>query len=77
MVISLLFIQGITSFSADTVKRQKESLENAVMRSGSIFSWNTGSSFKAFTSSMLRSGFKPLLKVRAMPLAKRQAAIFS
>lgn len=33
MVISLLFIQGITSFSADTVKRQKESLENAVMRS--------------------------------------------
>lgn len=29
----LLFTQGISSFSAGTVKRQKESLENAIMRS--------------------------------------------
>lgn len=33
MMILLLFIQGISSLSTSTIKRQKESLENAIMRS--------------------------------------------
>lgn len=32
LLILFLFIQGISSFSASTRKRQKESLENAIMR---------------------------------------------
>ncbi len=33
LAVLLLFVQGISSFSEGTVKRQKESLENAIMRS--------------------------------------------
>ena len=33
LLIGLVFLQGISSISAGTRKRQKESLENAVMRS--------------------------------------------
>lgn len=33
LVILILFFQGISSFSFDTRRRQKESLENALMRS--------------------------------------------
>ena len=33
LAILLLFFQGISSFSGDTRRRQKESLENALMRS--------------------------------------------
>lgn len=33
LLILFLFVQGISSLSASTRKRQKESLENAIMRS--------------------------------------------
>ena len=33
LAILLLFVQGVSSLSASTVKRQKESLENAIVRS--------------------------------------------
>lgn len=33
LFIFFLFVQGISSFSASTKRRQKESLENALMRS--------------------------------------------
>lgn len=33
IAVFLLFFQGITTFSADTQKRQRESLENALTRS--------------------------------------------
>ena len=33
LLIDLVFLQGISSISAGTRKRQKESLENAIMRS--------------------------------------------
>ena len=32
LLILFLFVQGISSFSESTKKRQKESLENAIMR---------------------------------------------
>lgn len=32
LLILFLFVQGISSFSVSTKKRQKESLENAIMR---------------------------------------------
>lgn len=32
VLILFLFVQGISSFSTSTVQRQKESLENAIMR---------------------------------------------